>query len=347
MKISKQIGWNEESNLLFQITQYLERLTRLVAKVQGTVDPTKTSDLLNDSGFITIADVPSTTNELTNDSGFITGAGVSTNETDPLSLHTDQTAPQTLVNGIPLLESTRNITTDHQLVDKYYVDTRPTGGVKSWYFTKTASDIAGMYVAQTALPLNAIQTIAVAANDGETTIAEFLTPLSTPDYRVIEGMRFFYVTAKVSHVNKVTQLRGEVWLTDLNGANGVLLRTSSPTIPLTIVDAEYVVSVYGESLFIDHTTTRVLFKIIAIKEVGGVAPTVTLTVDDDTFSRLDVPSPVGVTELIAIDDTHTASINNVGKIRYRVSGTNSYCDMVMQTSANTYAWINIIQNNWT
>lgn len=41
--------------------------------------PTKTSELTNDSGFITSADVPSKTSELTNDSGFITGY----TETDP------------------------------------------------------------------------------------------------------------------------------------------------------------------------------------------------------------------------------------------------------------------------
>lgn len=41
--------------------------------------PTKTSDLTNDSGFITSADVPTKTSDLTNDSGFITGY----TETDP------------------------------------------------------------------------------------------------------------------------------------------------------------------------------------------------------------------------------------------------------------------------
>lgn len=35
--------------------------------------PTKTSDLTNDSGFITSADLPTKTSDLTNDSGFITG----------------------------------------------------------------------------------------------------------------------------------------------------------------------------------------------------------------------------------------------------------------------------------
>jgi hypothetical protein len=46
------------------------------------------------------------------------------------------------------------------------------------------------------------------------------------------------------------------------------------------------------------------------------------------------------------DDTDTASADKVGTQRYRVSGNNSYVDMCMQTGAATYAWINIVQNNW-
>ena len=44
--------------------------------------PTKTSDLTNDSGFITAAAVPTKTSELTNDSGFITAAAVPTKTSD-------------------------------------------------------------------------------------------------------------------------------------------------------------------------------------------------------------------------------------------------------------------------
>lgn len=51
--------------------------TELVGNV--TIDiPTKTSDLDNDSGFITDADVPTKTSELDNDSGFITSADIPT-----------------------------------------------------------------------------------------------------------------------------------------------------------------------------------------------------------------------------------------------------------------------------
>jgi hypothetical protein len=46
------------------------------------------------------------------------------------------------------------------------------------------------------------------------------------------------------------------------------------------------------------------------------------------------------------DDTAAASAAKVGTLKYRVSGNNSYVDMCMQTGATTYAWINIVQNNW-
>lgn len=46
------------------------------------------------------------------------------------------------------------------------------------------------------------------------------------------------------------------------------------------------------------------------------------------------------------DDLTVASASNVGSIRYRTSGNNSYADMSMQTSATGYTWVNIVQNNW-
>ena len=42
----------------------------------------------------------------------------------------------------------------------------------------------------------------------------------------------------------------------------------------------------------------------------------------------------------------TASAALVGSQRYRTNGNNSYVDVCMQTGASTYAWVNIVQNNW-
>jgi hypothetical protein len=58
-------------------------------------------------------------------------------------------------------------------------------------------------------------------------------------------------------------------------------------------------------------------------------------------SKLDVAGGVRIA-----NDSASASALNVGTLRYRTSGNNSYVDMCMQTGASTYAWVNIVQNNW-
>lgn len=53
-------------------------MSDLSSKADLSAVPTKTSELSNDSGFITSADVPTNTSQLSNDSGFITSADVPT-----------------------------------------------------------------------------------------------------------------------------------------------------------------------------------------------------------------------------------------------------------------------------
>ena len=60
----------------------------------NTAIPTKTSDLTNDSGFITSADVPTKVSELTNDSGYVTAA------TAPVRSVNGQTGEVTVDPGV-------------------------------------------------------------------------------------------------------------------------------------------------------------------------------------------------------------------------------------------------------
>jgi uncharacterized protein (TIGR02145 family) len=163
------------------------------------------------------------------------------------------------------------------------------GGMKSFFFTKTASDVSGMYQALTDVPTTSTQEITGVAVDGETILASFITNIATSPYTVIDGSRFFHILARTSSIVKATQLKGYIYQTDIDGANPVLLRTSTLSTILTEVDSEYVMSVWGGSLTIP-VTMRIQFVISVVKTGTGVDPTITLSVDDDTFSRLDVPS---------------------------------------------------------
>jgi hypothetical protein len=247
----------------------------------------------------------------------------------PNLLNLDQITPQTIINGVPLLSSTRIIESDNQIIDKKYADTVQSGGMKSFFFTKTASDVAGMYKAITTLPTGGVQTITGSALDGETIIASFITDTTVSPYRVIEGSRFFYFTARVSSTAKPTQLKGYIYETDVNGVNPVLLRSSSLSKSLTAVDAEYSTSVWGTSLNIP-ITTRIKFVIAVVKTGTGADPIVTLSTEDDTFSRLDVPSPTGVTDLTG----YISGAGTTGYIPVRNGSTTVEDSIISQSATN-------------
>lgn len=101
----------EEFDIEEYIDQYMTQHPATVTSVNGARGdvvvnvPENTSDLTNDSGFITSADVPTKTSDLTNDSGFITSADIPTVPTKVSDLTNDSgyvtasTAPVRSVNG--------------------------------------------------------------------------------------------------------------------------------------------------------------------------------------------------------------------------------------------------------
>lgn len=276
------------SHLVFTNPGYI-MLDDLTSSATGLTYTNTTGDFSLTSGYV----IPTTTEESNWNTAYGWGDHAG------LYLKLDQTTPETIINGIPLLEATRVIDQDHEIVDKLYADTVQSGGMKSFFFTKTASDVGGMYKAVTTFPPGGIKTITGTAYDGETVIASFITDVATSEYRVIDGSRFFYFTAQVSNVSKPVQLKGYVYQTDIYGGNPVLLRESSLTPPLTLLAANSFTYVWGSALLIP-VTMRIKFVVAAVKTGTGVDPTVTLSVEDDTFSRLDVPSPTGVTDITGV-----------------------------------------------
>jgi hypothetical protein len=119
---------------------------------------------------------------------------------------------------------------------------------------------------------------------------------------------------------------------DINTDGGSLLFSSSAS---NVPDWSITTDVSGD-LIIDEITgpENVIFR-------NGGNMGVGLTGSTTPQAKLDVNGSIRMG-----DDSFLATASNVGTQRYRVSGNNSYVDMVMQTGATTYAWVNIVQNNW-
>lgn len=102
--------------------------------------PTKTSDLENDSGFITAADVPTKTSELQNDSGFITSADVPT-KTSELENDSGFVTSADIPTKTSQLQNDSGFITGDNYYDKSEIDTALSGKAdKSDTYTKTETD---------------------------------------------------------------------------------------------------------------------------------------------------------------------------------------------------------------
>jgi hypothetical protein len=88
-------------------------------------------------------------------------------------------------------------------------------------------------------------------------------------------------------------------------------------------------------------------EISAITEKTAPVSADMLVIEDSEASSAKKMVQVGNLPLVLTDNQDAASAANVGKMRYYVSGTVGYVDVVMQTGTSTYAWVNILIQDWT
>ena len=144
LNASGDIGWVVDQSGTF--TQVQADWTEADSSKPSYVDhkpsiPSKTSDLQNDSGFITSASVPTKTSDLQNDSGFITSADIpaqaqadwnESNNQDPSFIKNKPTIPAaapTPGNMLSVTNGTLNVTTTAGITDIQYANALPANPV--------------------------------------------------------------------------------------------------------------------------------------------------------------------------------------------------------------------------
>lgn len=101
----------------------------------------------------------------------------------------------------------------------------------------------------------------------------------------------------------------------------------------------------NDALFLSAGGNQVASTHILIQDANG-----TITTDTNAVMGVGTSNPQAKLDVdggIKMGDTNvTPSASNVGTMRYRVSGNNSYIDIIMQDGASSYTWVNIVQKNW-
>ena len=94
-------------------------------------------------------------------------------------------------------------------------------------------------------------------------------------------------------------------------------------------------------------TTQIATTAFVQGTIPIVSQTITNGVTDKSPSEDAVFDALALKQNILIEnDSSIASVSNLGKFRYRSDSNNSYVDMVMQIGVGTFAWVNIVSNNW-
>jgi len=123
--------------------------------------------------------------------------------------------------------------------------------------------------------------------------------------------------------------------------NGVYYSTNCISIPEANVTLDLSIGA-SQTEVNDALTTALIYKEQQVQELQSEIDSLESRVSD-----LETEVEGIVVQSITIpNDTDVASALNEGKLRYYVSGNNSYLDICMKNSASTYEWSNVLQQNW-
>ncbi len=171
--------------------------------------------------------------------------------------------------------------------------TMPSAGLSSYFFYKTVSDIGGYYQMTQAGTAGAGQTIVSGslANSTNTILASFATNSGFPNLQFIpSGVVTVYVTASQNtSAGETIQLFAEYYVRTSGGTETLVATTGLSNI-LTTSSVAYIFQGNIPTGLITNLTDRVVVKVRAQTGSSGGSHTVTLTIEDNTSARSELPA---------------------------------------------------------
>lgn len=184
-----------------------------------------------------------------------------------------------------------------------YLDPFLTSGGFRAYYLSNITDPAGNKQLNTTLPVTTGTTeISVPISTSTISLGTFITQKETNTVVFAAGMRNIKVTARMAGVSQTITLHTIVTRCDgYNETTGtcaalVGFTNSTSSTGLTNTNTEQSMTYYVSDLYSLNTTSRFILNITATK-TSGTNTDVILSFGDSTLSRIEVPSPVGVTDI--------------------------------------------------
>jgi hypothetical protein len=204
----------------------------------------------------------------------------------------------TLNDSFIFKSSNNTATLNMSALDNRYMS----GGVRVYWFTNQTNANGNRNMTLTLLNSSLATITTNLANNNEHEIASFITQQQSSPVIYVAGMRYLYLTGSLDDTNRIVQLQARVYLCEnYNSSTDTCGTMTSYTNSTSCTDLESSYSTHQLSYQVNNiyslnTSNRFIVKVYATKISGGTT-NVNLQVDDMSYSRIEVPSPIGVTDI--------------------------------------------------
>jgi len=238
---------------------------------------------------------------LKSDGSDLNWATLQASDIDTLALLLDQTTPQTVVNGIPLLDKEYDdFSNPDEFVNKGYVDWVATAIGANYYMTDDTDGDTGYKICSLTPSAGSETYIEESGVTDGQLLGTWISDVGEAPSKLPRGMYDWFIFAEKTSGTKTLRLYWELYERKTDTSE-VLIATSSESNELKMGEkTSYVVPLALDSDYTPDTGSRIVGKIYASVSGGGNAPTVKIYYQGASGSRWEIPSTTEILNNIYI-----------------------------------------------
>ncbi len=234
-------------------------------------------------------------------------------------LNTDQTSPQEIVNGIPLLNTTPSGSPDiKSLVNKQYIDWAISSLGASYYMYRD-TDATGYKTCYLNPSTNSETSIVASSLSDNDYIGGWISAIGEAPQKLLKGVYNWYITMERTGGNRTLRVYWKLYERTA-GDTEIEIATSSYSNEITS-RASYIVPLQLDSDYIPASDSRIVGKLYADVSGTGNAPELTIYFEGNTSSRWEIPANSEVFQNIFVPYDGATSNIDLGSKNLTTNGT--------------------------
>jgi len=301
------------------VQEYLQRLYvaltensyLLVEDIQREANPDASYVVVSSNDNLTNERVLTAGNGITlSDGGAGGNMAVAVDSNDVFLL--DQTTPQTVVNGIPLLDQEHDdFSKLKEFVNKDYVDWAATAIGANYYMTDDTDSDTGYKICSLTPSADSETYIEVSGITDDQLLGTWISDVGEAPTKLLRGIFDWFIFAEKTSGTKTLRLYWKLYERKTDDSE-VLVATSSESNELdTGVKTSYIVPLTLDSDYTPDSGSRIVGKIYASVSGSGNAPTVKIYYQGVSGSRWEIPSSTEILDSIYVKQAdHTKAAHD-------------------------------------